>query len=156
MCLAGTGLCLGFSMRIMLITYWCFGCCQTVHNLNQGLFSVSYSSSKEMHKSLGGSWPGEMTETGWRAVWCCRMPCPVCNMGELLRRVADDSLYCVSPGLFWVLSFSLSLSMIISNKNNFYFVSIVKLFLTHTFLLFSWFSLQSHYGWGKCDQLCGI
>lgn len=44
--------------------------------------------------------------------------CPVYNMGELPRRVADQFMLCITRA---VLGF-ISLSMMIINKNKFYFV----------------------------------
>lgn len=52
---AGTVLCFGFSMRIMLVTHWYFGCCWAVLTLNPGIFSFPRSGSEQVHKKLGGS-----------------------------------------------------------------------------------------------------
>lgn len=47
-------LCFGFCKRTMLVTRWCFSCCQEV-TPSQGLFSFLYSASEQEHKELGGS-----------------------------------------------------------------------------------------------------
>ena len=52
---AGTVLCFGFSVRVMLVALRCFGCCWVALLLGQGLFSFPCSASKQVCRKLGGS-----------------------------------------------------------------------------------------------------
>lgn len=57
---------LGFSIRLILITYGHFCCCYIVLILSQGLFSVSHeegvSAHEEGHKKLVRAQPGQLSK----------------------------------------------------------------------------------------------
>lgn len=62
---AGTVLCFGFSMRIMLVTHWYFGYCWAVLTLNPE-FSVSHVLAvSRCTRSCEGACPGQQT-------WMCQ------------------------------------------------------------------------------------
>lgn len=57
---AGTVLCFGFSMRLMLRTPWCFGYCLVVLTQTQRLFSAPFSAVRSCTKSWKGAQPEEL------------------------------------------------------------------------------------------------
>ena len=73
----GRVLCFGFSMRIILITHWCFRCCWAVLTQSEGLFCFSPHPTSEQSgdaQEAGrghsqDSWP-QLTRGIFHTIWC--------------------------------------------------------------------------------------
>ena len=115
---AGTVLCFGFRMRIMLITHRCFSCCWAVLTLVKD-FSASHALPA---RSWEGAQPGQLTQTGQRDIPYHVTSCSVYKLGgvswemvtaarELAGHwsVGGEQLRCASLILYILLSLLLLL-----------------------------------------------
>ena len=85
-------LCLGFSMRRMLITHWCFQLLLSSVYTKSRIFQLLVPSQQEGWrgtKSWEGTQPGQLTQTGQRGIPYHVTSCPVCKLGGVGRRGAD-------------------------------------------------------------------
>lgn len=78
---AGTELCFGFSIGIMMITHWCVGCCWVVITIYQGLFSNL--PVREGTGSWEGAWEGQLTQKGQIHIAHYRMSCSPYKLGTV-------------------------------------------------------------------------
>lgn len=69
---AGTGMCFGWSMRIMLVTHWCFSGC-----------SLSGFANEELHKMLVGNMARTAVPNWQRDIPQHRRSCWVCKLDEV-------------------------------------------------------------------------
>ena len=130
---------------------------------SQGLFQLPML--WQVHKKWEGAQPGQWMQTDQRAIPYHRMSCPVKKLGGVGRGVAvaarglagrrsagGERLYLFLFSLPWVLFLSLSfvvfLLITIHYYYSYYFVPIIKLFLSQptSFLVLFQFSPPSHRG----------
>lgn len=78
---AGTQLCFGFCMRIMLIAHWYFRCCYVMLTPSQGL-SEPHALPVRRYKNLGGSLAKTDDQTDQRNIWQYRMSFPMYKLRE--------------------------------------------------------------------------
>lgn len=161
---AGIVLHFGFSVRTTLKAQWYSGCCWVALTLNQGLSSVPYSASEEVHEELAGAGPGQVTWTGPRDIPYHRTPRTVSKLGELDMKgqsllglglqVVSHCTWHHMPFLGFI-SFSPSCSFF-PLQSLLYFISIIKLFFFQLsgfpFSLLCFSSPFHQKGWSPSDQ----